>query len=76
MDKCTVQIILSSTAVRKLIHVCTISTVHCLHKAFAFHIRRPVPTQQAAQASSGPARAPPGLNSSFSTDTGVSRERE
>ena len=40
-------------------------------KAFAFHIRRPVRTQRAAQASSGPARAPPGLNSSFSTDTGV-----
>ncbi len=43
-------------------------------KACAFHIRRPVRTQQAPQASSGPARAPPGLNSSFSTDTGVSRE--
>ncbi len=37
-------------------------------KAFVLHIRRPVRTQQAPQEPSGPARAPPGLNSSFSTD--------
>ena len=30
-----------------------------------------VRTQQAPQASSGPTRAPPGLNSPFSTNTGV-----
>ena len=39
--------------------------------AFAFHVRRPIHTQQAPQATSSPARAPPGLNSSFSTDNGV-----
>ena len=40
-------------------------------KAFASHIRRPIRTQRAPQASSGPTRAPPGLNSPFSTNTGV-----
>ncbi len=50
-------------------------------KAFAIasHIRRLLRTrtQQAPQASSGPTWVPPGLNSPFSTDTGVSsRERE
>eukprot|EP00985_Skeletonema_marinoi_P007172 scaffold3134_cov155-Skeletonema_marinoi.AAC.5 len=40
-------------------------------KAFAIHLRRPTRTQQAPQASSGTARAPPGLSSPFSTDPRV-----
>eukprot|EP00984_Skeletonema_dohrnii_P020760 scaffold10192_cov121-Skeletonema_dohrnii-CCMP3373.AAC.2 len=40
-------------------------------KAFAIHLRRPTRTQQVPRASSGTARAPPGLSSPFSTDPRV-----
>mmetsp|Transcript_23067 Transcript_23067/g.32939 ORF Transcript_23067/g.32939 Transcript_23067/m.32939 type:complete len:162 (-) Transcript_23067:114-599(-) len=40
-------------------------------KAFAIHLRRPTRTRQSPQVPPGPSRAPPGLNSPFSTGASV-----
>jgi len=60
----------SYTAPTPRIHFLQQFSLACT-KAFAIHLRRPTRTQQAPQASSGTARAPPGLSSPFSTDPRV-----